>query len=87
MATAPRELPPIEVGFHVFPLDGEEEFGAVRDVLPEGRLVVDIENTGDVVISLEAVQDVVEQKVLVDLSKLDRTIRFAIAHAHDAEEF
>jgi hypothetical protein len=39
----------IRVGFQVFPPDADEEFGAVRDVCPDGRdeLLVNIENGGD----------------------------------------
>jgi hypothetical protein len=85
----PRKLPLIEVGFHVFAKGGSEEFGAVREVAPGGRpeLVVDIENAGDFVIPLEAVQTVVEEKVIVDPGKLPPRVREAIAHAHDAEDY
>jgi hypothetical protein len=62
--SARERLPAVEVGFQVFLKDGEEEFGAVRDILADGHLVVDIENKGDVLIPLDAITDVVEQKVL-----------------------
>ena len=67
-----RKLPMIEVGFHIFPQGGDEEVGAVREVAPGGRpeLVVDIENAGDFVIPLDAVVEVVEEKVIVDPKKL-----------------
>ncbi|GAC1601056.1 MAG: hypothetical protein NVS4B10_12910 [Myxococcales bacterium] len=81
-----RQKPPaIEIGFSVFSKDGEEEFGAVRDILADGHLVVAIENKGDVLIPLDAIADVIEHKVLLDLQKLGGPIRKAIAHAHDAE--
>src|SRR3989442_2927920 len=40
---------PIEVGYQVFVSDGGEEFGAVREVSPNGRpeLVIYVENGGD----------------------------------------
>ena len=76
----------IEIGYQVFARDGEEEFGAVREILSDGHLVIDIENKGDVLIPYDAIVGVVEQKVLVDVKKLDPKIRAAIAHAHDAEE-
>ena len=79
----------IEVGFQVFAAGETEEFGAVREVLPGGRpqLVVDIENSGDHVIPLSAVTAVTEQKVMVDLRRLPESVREAIKHAHDAEDF
>jgi hypothetical protein len=83
-----RKLPLIEVGYQVFASDAEEEFGAVREVLPGGRpeLLVNIENAGDFVIPLDAVQTVTSQKVIVKVSHLDRRIQTAILHAHDREE-
>ena len=84
-----RKLPMIEVGYHVFPQDGDEEVGAVREVAPGGRpeLVVDIENAGDFVIPLDAVTDVVEEKVIVDPKKLPERVVQAMQHAHDAEDY
>jgi len=49
--------------------------------------VVDIENAGDHVIPLSAVTAVTEQKVMVDLRKLPDSVREAVKHAHDAEDF
>jgi hypothetical protein len=84
-----RKLPLIEVGFQVFANGESEEFGAVREVLPGGRpqIVVDIENSGDHVIPLSAVSAVTEQKVMVDLRKVPESVRDAVKHAHDAEDF
>jgi hypothetical protein len=84
---ANRKLPFIDVGYHVFVHGSDEEVGAVRSVMPSGRaeLVVDIENAGDFAIPLSAVETVVEQKVIVRSDKLDRRIREAMRHAHDAE--
>lgn len=83
-----HKLPVIEVGFQVFTADGSEEFGAVREVLPAGRpeIVVNIENAGDFVIPLDAVEAVHSQKVIVATDKLDSRVRAAIRHAHDAEQ-
>ena len=82
-----RKLPLIEVGYHLFISGGTEEVGAVREVLPEGRpeLIVDIENAGDFTVPLSAVEAVVEQKVIVKPELLERKVREAIEHAHDAE--
>jgi hypothetical protein len=84
-----RKLPLIEVGYQVFAAGETEEFGAVREVLPGGRpqIIVDIENSGDHPIPLAAVTAVTEQKVIVDLRKLPESVREAIKHAHDAEDF
>jgi len=84
---ARQMLPAIEIGFQVFSKDGEEEFGAVRNILTDGHLVVDVENKGEVLIPLDAIADVVEHKVLLDVQKLAAPIRAAIAHAHDAEVY
>ena len=82
-----KKLPLIEVGYQVFTRDGSEEFGAVRQVVPHDRpeIVVYVENTGDVVIPLDAVTAVHSQKVIVDVQKLDARIQVAINRAHDAE--
>lgn len=78
----------VGIGFQVFDKDGGEEFGAVREVCPEGRLelLVHIENGGDHCIPLDAVVDVHSEKVIVDASRLDPAVRREIAHAHDAEQ-
>jgi hypothetical protein len=77
----------IEVGYQTFVSDGGEEFGAVRQVAPYGRpeLVVYVENAGDFVVPLDAVEDVYSQKVILNCRKLDRRLREAIGHAHEAE--
>jgi hypothetical protein len=67
--------------------DGGEEFGAVRHVAPHGRpeLVIYVENAGDFVVPLNAVEAVHSQKVILNCRKLERRLREAIGHAHDAE--
>jgi hypothetical protein len=77
----------IEVGYQAFIVGSPEEFGAVRDVSPDGkRLTVYVENAGDFVVSRQAVREVHDQKVVFDGSKLDHALQRAIGHAHDAEE-
>ncbi len=78
----------IHPGFQVFGRDGDEEFGAVRDVCPDGRseLLVNIENGGDHCIPLSSIVDVHDQKVVVDVERLPASVQAAVAHAHDAEE-
>ncbi len=77
-------MPAIEVGYQAFLVDGGEEFGAVRDIRPDG-LVVYVENATDFLLPYDAVVSVHAQKVIFDASKLDAGIRAAIAAAHDAE--
>jgi len=76
---------PIEVGYQAFVSDGGEEFGAVREVSPNGRpeLVIYVENAGDFVVPISAVEAVHSQKVILDCGKLERRLRQAIGHAHD----
>ena len=78
----------IQEGFEVFVSDEDRAFGAVRQVSPHGRpeLVVYVENAGDFVVPLAAVEAVHAQKVIVNCSKLDHKLRKAIGHAHDAED-
>jgi hypothetical protein len=78
----------IEIGYQAFVSDAGEEFGAVREVLPNGRpeLVIYVENAGDFVVPLSAVESVHSQKVILSCAKLERRLRQAIGHAHDAEE-
>lgn len=75
----------VEVGYQAFVSDGGEEFGAVRQVLP-GELVVYVENTGDLVFPMSAVEKVHFGKVVFTADKLDEKLLDAIRHAHDAEE-
>ena len=74
----------IEVGYQTFVADGDDEFGAVRNVSPDG-LVVYVENAGEFRVPLDAVKAVHAQNVIFECGKLDRRLRAAIGHAHDAE--
>ena len=64
----------IEIGYQAFVSDGGEEFGAVRAVSPKGRpeLVIYVENAGDFVVPLSAVESVHSQKVILSCGKLER---------------
>ena len=86
---ATHKLPLIEVGYQAFTHDGGEEFGAVRDVLPEGRpeIIVYIENSGDFTVPLSAVTAVHSQKVVIDVSQLPEDLQETIRHAHEREDF
>ena len=78
----------VQEGFEVFLHDGEHAFGAVRSVRPHGRaeFVVYVENAGDFTVPLTAVKAVHSGKVIVDGGKLDKKLRQAIGHAHEAED-
>jgi hypothetical protein len=78
----------IEVGYQTFVSDGGEEFGAVRKVAPNGQpeLVIYVENAGEFAVPLDAVESVHFGKVILKCAKLDRRLRQAIGHAHDAEK-
>jgi hypothetical protein len=75
----------IQVGYQAFVSDGGEEFGAVREVSPT-ELVIYVENAGDFRVPRAAVEAVHSQKVVLSCAKLDRRLREAINHAHEAEE-
>jgi hypothetical protein len=75
-------------GFEVFVSDADKPFGAVRQAPSRSKreLMVYVENAGDFTIGLDAVKAVHAQKVIVDPEKLDKRLRRAIGHAHDAED-
>jgi len=77
----------IEIGYQAFVDDADEEFGAVRDIAPDGRAItVYVENVGDLAIPSSAVVSVQSEKVTFACARLDPSVRSAIGHAHDAEE-
>lgn len=78
----------IREGFEVFVSDKDKAFGAVRQVSPHGRpeIVIYVENSGEFTVPLGAVKAVHAQKVILDVGKLDKQLRSAIGHAHDAED-
>jgi hypothetical protein len=77
----------IEIGFQTFVDDGPEEFGAIRDISPDGKkLTVYVENAGDFVVPAGAVLSVQSEKVTFACGKLDTRLRAAIGHAHDQED-
>jgi hypothetical protein len=78
----------IEIGDLAFLSDGEAAFGAVRQVAPEGRpeLVIYVENAGDFVVPLAAVEAVHAQKVILNRARLNSELSRAIGHAHDDED-
>jgi hypothetical protein len=75
----------IEIGDQTFLSDGGAEFGSVLEATPK-ELVVYVENAGEFRVSIDAVSAVHSKKVILDYQKLDKSLRRAIKHAHDAEE-
>jgi hypothetical protein len=78
----------IQEGFEVFVSDHAKPFGAVRQISRHGggELVIYVENAGDFSVPLTAVAAVHAQKVILNGAKLDKRLREAIRHAHDAED-
>ena len=67
----------------------QTEFDEMQgQVSPHGRpeLVIYVENSGEYTVPLAAVAAVHPQKVLLNVAKLDKRLRAAIGHAHDAED-
>jgi hypothetical protein len=76
----------IKRGDQVFLKDGGDAVGAVRDVRARDReIVVNIENGGDFTVRAEAIRAVHANKVLLDFERLERALKDAVRHAHDAE--
>ena len=75
----------IEPGAMVFLADGKDPAGAVRGLDGPRHLVVNIENGGDFSVSADAIRDVHEGKVILDVDHLPQAVRQALRHPHDAE--
>jgi hypothetical protein len=76
---------PIRPDLPVFLHDGEVAIGAVRAV-HKTDIDIYIENAGDFVVPLSAVQDVHFNKVVLDGRKLDKSVQHAIGRVHSAED-
>jgi len=74
----------LEPGQMVFVADGEVGVGAVREVR-EAEVVVNIQNTGDVVLPRDAMRDIHSGKVVLDLDRLAPSIIEALNRVHDSE--
>jgi hypothetical protein len=83
------KLPHIQVGYRVFLADGADAFGAVRDIVPDGKpvLLVNIEGAGDVRIPLDAIVKVASKRVVVYWDRMDEAMHEAIRHTLDREDF
>jgi hypothetical protein len=75
----------IQEGFDVFLHDGKHAFGAVRRVSAHD-LTVYIENAGDFIVPMSAVQDAHSEKVILDGGKIDKALKDAIIKAHKGED-
>lgn len=80
------KLTDIEVGYHAFARGRQEEFGAVRAVERDG-IIVYVEDAGDMRVPADAVETVVEQKVIIDVDRLGDAAQKAIAQAHRDEDY
>jgi len=78
----------IQEGFEVFLSDNDKAFGAVRrkPARAQGDFVIYVENAGEFTVPGQAVAAVHAQKVILNPAKLDKRLRDAIRHAHDAED-
>jgi hypothetical protein len=78
----------IEDGFEVFISDNDKPFGAViqEPTRAGGDFVIYVENAGEFTVPASAVHAVHSEKVILDAAKLDKRLRDAIRHAHDAED-
>ena len=55
----------IKIGYQTYIYDGGEDFGAVREVSPDGtQLVVYIENAGEFIVQADTVKSVLSGKVI-----------------------
>ncbi|MBI3677783.1 MAG: hypothetical protein HY243_14335 [Proteobacteria bacterium] len=75
----------IQEGFDVFLHDGAHAFGAVRHVSPH-QISVYIENAGDFTVPMSAVQEVHDEKVILNSRRIDEALKAAIARAHRGED-
>jgi hypothetical protein len=75
----------IQEGFDVFLHDGAHTFGAVRRVSAHD-IVVYIENAGDFTVPMGAVQEVHDEKVILNSGRIDKALKDAIAKAHKGED-
>jgi hypothetical protein len=78
-------MEPLREGFDVFLHDGDKAFGAVRQ-LRHNAIMVYVENASDFEVPLAAVQDVHDEKVVLDAQRLDARLREAIRRAHGGED-
>ena len=75
----------IHQGYDVFLHDGEHSFGAVRQVSAT-EIVIYVENAGDFTVPLSAVQDVHDEKVVLNRGRIGEALKAAIQRAHQGED-
>jgi hypothetical protein len=82
-----QTLANVEIGSQVYLEEGDDPCGAVREVAPSGRneITVYVENSGEFIVSADAIRAAHDGKVILDRARLDKPLLDAIAHAHDAE--
>lgn len=74
----------VQVGDQVYLKEGGTMVGAVRAVHQHG-LQIYVENAGDFQVASGAIKTVHDGKVVLNVEKLELTLRKAVAHAHEAE--
>jgi hypothetical protein len=77
----------IEIGSQVYLEEGGDSCGAVRDVRRGNgdEITIHVENSGEFIVSMDAVRAAHDGKVILDRARLDQSLLDAVAHAHDAE--
>lgn len=75
----------IQQGYMAFFHEGSEGVGAVTDVTSD-EIVVYVENFGPFTVSMSAVKDVHDNKVILEKGRVSSAFLKAVAHAHDAED-
>jgi hypothetical protein len=82
-----QTLANVEIGSQVYLEEGDDPFGAVRDVAPgdPNEITVYVENSGEFIVNSDAIRAAQYGKVILDRARLDKSLINAIAHAHDGE--
>ncbi len=84
------KLPWIEPGTPAFLGDGADAFGSVREVRMRAgapELLVNVEGGGDFVLGLDAIDKIVDQRVVLRWDALDASMQEAIRRVTDQEDF
>jgi hypothetical protein len=77
----------IHFGDHVYVAGDGRPVGAVRDRPDEGSVVVYIENAGDFLVPLEAIESAAFGRLVLRRSRLGAALARAVAHAADVEDY
>lgn len=75
----------VQIGDMVFIAEGQEGIGAVREIRGE-HFMLFVENSGEFEIPGAAIIRVHDGKVILNPTKISRSVLGAIGHAHDRED-